>query len=397
MRALLVGQFINAVGSFTGFFLTLYLVSDRGLSATAAGAIVAALGAAQIVGGLLGGGFSRGPIWLRRVLALALGVGAAGYAVVPLATTGQLLLLMAGVGLVGGCKRPIYSALIAAAVPPERRREGIAMSRATYNAGAAIGPPLGGLLAAHHFDALFWIQGAAGLVLLGVVLRWVPQVPVVPAHHSAHRSVLHALWADRPTALLLVNVMATDTAYRLLYPTLPLQLRAGSAPPWVYGAMMSLNCVAIVVFEPWMAGRLRHRPAPALIGGGYALVGVGWLTMAVHPGVALAAVAVLVLSAGEMLYNPTATALAADRAPIGMQGRYQSLYGSASIAGTVLSPIAGGALYDAAPGLVWPVGGALALAAAAALWFGWRRLHRLVGLAGVRGRSQALDGATVDG
>ncbi len=77
--------------------------------------------------------------------------------------------------------------------------------------------------------------------------------------------------------------------------------------------------------------------------------------------------AVAVVTAGEMLYKPTATAHAADRAPEGMHGRYQSLYGAASIGGTVIAPPLAGALFQHSPHLMWVVGGVLALAAAGVL------------------------------
>jgi MFS family permease len=52
-----------------------------------------------------------------------------------------------------------------------------------------------------------------------------------------------------------------------------------------------------------------------------------------------------------------------------MHGRYQSLYGAASIGGTVLAPPLAGALFDVSPGLMWVCGGALGMAAAAVLAF----------------------------
>ncbi|MGB8649868.1 MAG: hypothetical protein WCD35_04320 [Mycobacteriales bacterium] len=55
----------------------------------------------------------------------------------------------------------------------------------------------------------------------------------------------------------------------------------------------------------------------------------------------------------------------------GMEGRYQSLYASASIGGMVLSPLLGTTLYGVAPALLWPAAGATALVAAR--WIGQRQ------------------------
>ncbi len=85
-----------------------------------------------------------------------------------------------------------------------------------------------------------------------------------------------------------------------------------------------------------------------------------------------ATVAIVVITAGEMLYKPTATAHVADAAPAGMVGRYSSLYAAASISGMFLAPALGGSAYEHAPGLLFPVAAALALAAGVVLG-GWCR------------------------
>jgi MFS family permease len=167
--------------------------------------------------------------------------------------------------------------------------------------------------------------------------------------------------------LLLLTVVAADTAYRFAYSAVPWQLDALGAAPWVYGTTISLNCALIVLFEPWLAHRLRTRAPERLIALGFLLVGVGWLLVAPSPGIVMVLVAVAVVTAGEMLYKPTATAHAADRAPEGMHGRYQSLYGAASIGGTVIAPPLSGALFQVSPQLMWAVGGLLGLAAGATL------------------------------
>ena len=62
------------------------------------------------------------------------------------------------------------------------------------------------------------------------------------------------------------------------------------------------------------------------------------------------------ITAGEMLYKPTATAHVADAAPEGMVGRFSSLYAAASISGMLFAPALGGAAYEHAPGCCgrWP-------------------------------------------
>ena len=361
LKALLIGQLVSAAGSLAWLYLTLYLVNVRGLSAPAGGVVTAVFGAGAIIGNLFGGSLGD-RFGLREALAATKGIAllsVATFAVCPTPALAPLALLA---GLSGGAGRPLMSAVVATGLPSELRREAIALSRASFNAGAVLGPPLGGLLAAHHFGWIFLVDGATSAALLVVVLRWVPRAPAPPP--GRRHGLLSILRVDGEMRRVVMSVLAVDTTYRLLYTVVPLFLLDRSGPPWLYGLTISLNGAMIVLLEPRVARRLAPRPALPVIACGYVIVGVGWLVLGLVPSVLAAFVAVLVISVGEMLYKPTATAHAADLAPPGMEGRYQSLYASASIGGMLLSPLLGTTLYGAAPRLVWPAAGTVALAAA---------------------------------
>ena len=366
LQVLLVGQVVNAAGSLAWLYLTLYLVDDRGMAAGAAGAVTAAYGVG-VIGGNLAGGSLGDRYGHKGALVASLGAWAVACAAFPLAPTAVLAPLALLSGAAGGCGRPLMGALVATGLPPDHRREGIALSRAAANLGTVLGPPLGGLLAVTRFDLVFVVDAATSAVLLVAVARWCPAPGRQPVLAQTPRSVLHALRADPRMVTLLLTVFAVDTTYRLLYTVLPLLLTDRGARPLVYGLTVSLNCVVIVALEPRIARRLAHRDAVRVIATGYAVVGLGWLLLGAAPVVLGAFAAVLVVTAGEMLYKPTATARAADLAPAGMTGRYQSAYAAASLGGMLLSPLLGTALYAAAPRLVWPAAGLLSLLAAGAL------------------------------
>lgn len=366
LKALLIGQFVSAAGALAWLYLTLWLVDDRGFALGVAGVITAAYGVGAIGGNLLGGSLGD-RFGLRRSLAASKAVAVLACLAFPIVPDALLLPLAAMTGLSGGIGRPLMNAVVATALPPELRREAIALSRAAFNAGTVLGPPLGGLLAMDHFGWIFVVDGVTSAVLLVVVLRWVPAGEAVV--RGPRDGLLRILRRDRAVRSLVLTVLAVDTTYRLLYTALPLFLVDSGAPAWVYGLSISVNGLMIVLFEPVVARRLAHRPAIAVIALGYAVVGAGWLLLGVLPLVVTAFAAVVVISVGEMLYKPTATAYAADLAPAGAAGRYQSLYASASIGGMVLSPLLGTSLYSLAPWAVWPAAGLIALSAS----FGLRR------------------------
>ena len=101
--------------------------------------------------------------------------------------------------------------------------------------------------------------------------------------------------------------------------------------------------------------RLRRHRAFPIIAGGYALIGAGFALFGLPVSVATAVLAMVVLTAGEILYKTTATAHVLDAAPDHLVGQYQGLYSGASTSGSMLAAPIGTAVYAATPGLLWPL------------------------------------------
>jgi predicted MFS family arabinose efflux permease len=364
LKAVMVGQLVSSAGALAWIYLTLYLVEDRGMSAQQAGFAAAAYGIG-LLGGNLGGGWFGDRFGLRTAAVGSQLLWAASCIAMPFAPGVTIAAVAVCAGLFGGAGRPNMSALVATALPPDRRREGIALSRTASNAGFTIGPPLGGLLAAYNFSLVFVIDAATSLILAAIVWRWVP-----PARRTATAStagVWKTVLADRPVLLVLATIVIVDTVYRQIFATMPLLLRDAGTPAVAYGVLIGVSSAVIVLCEAPLAVRLRGHRATRVIAVGFALVGAGLAILGVWPALAGATLAIVVITAGEMLYKPTATAHVADAAPEGMVGRYSSLYAAASISGMFLAPAIGGSAYQHAPQLLYPIAAALALAAGAVL------------------------------
>jgi MFS family permease len=369
LKAVMLGQLVSSAGSLAWIYLTLYLVEDRGMSPQQAGFAAAAYGVGLLLGNLSGGWF--GDRFGLRAAALASQLTwAVACLAMPIVPTPGLAGLAALAGLCGGASRPNLSALVATALPAARRREGIALSRSASNAGFTIGPPLGGLLAAYDFSLVFVVDAVSSVVLALVIWRWVPDaVRVVSAQASG---VWRALRQDRSVLVLLLAIVVVDTVYRQLFATLPLLLRDAGSPAVAYGVLIGASSVVIVLLEAPLAIRLRNHHSYRVIATGFVLVGLGLAVIGVWPALVGAAVAVAIITGGEMLYKPTATAHVADAAPEGMVGRFSSLYAAASISGMFLAPALGGTTYQHHPHLLYPAAAALALIAAIAIYAGHR-------------------------
>jgi MFS family permease len=368
LQALLIGQFVNAAGALAWIYLTLYLVDARDLSTAHAGLLSAANGLGLIAGNLTGGGLGD-RIGMRRALLIGLVGWAVTCAAVPVTPVAALLPLLLAAGTLGGFARPLISAVTLAALPREERRTAAALWRVAFNAGSIVGPPLGALAAGKHFNLIFVVDAVTSLMLAGVVWRCAPAGGTRRRDqpHGSSMSLWRSLRANRLVLTILITVVFVDTSYRQLYVGLPLELHHLHAPTLVYGLTVTLNCALIVLTEVWVVLRMAHHSPARVIRAGYVLVAASWFVFGSYPGVATTIALVVVITAGEMLYKPTATAAVADAAPPGYEGSYQSLYAAASISGTVWAPAIGGLVFGYHPLLLWLGAGLVPLLAAGTL------------------------------
>ncbi|MSZ77774.1 MAG: MFS transporter [Actinobacteria bacterium] len=371
---LAAARFVSSASSFLMLFLTLYLTGPRDLAVPTAGLLAGSYGVGMLVGNLTGGRwgdrFGHGRVVLLAGTVTGLGVTSIPW--LPIAALVPALPLLAYVGAAGGVS---VGALSALAVARGDRRTSVAIGRAASNAGFVLGPPLAALIVAQSWTALFVVEG---LMMLAVRLVLQPMLPASPPvrpepEGPAPESMWAALRADRALTWLLPAVVVVDIVYRQLYTTLPLHLRDEGQPVALYTAVIAIGSGLILLLELPVALRLREVSSYSVIAVGYALVGVGFALFALPVAAASVVVAMVVLTAGEILYKTTATAHVLDAAPDHLVGQYQGLYTGAATSGTMLAAPIGTAIYASAPDLLWPLCGVAALGAAAVVSRSGRR------------------------
>ncbi len=361
---LAASRFVGSATAFVFLFLTLYLTGPRDLSAPAAGVISGVIGVALLVGNFTGGRWGD-RFGHRRVLLIASSVGAVVLMSVPWLPVWLMAAALPAAAYLSATGGVSTGALTALAVPRGNRRTAVAINRAASNAGFVIGPLLGALVFTWSYDALFILDGLAVLAIRVALSRALPKEPATEIVDEGPRPGLwRTVRADRSLVVLLVGVVLVDIVYRQLYTTLPLHLRDEGAPVGLYATVIAVGSGLILLLEIPATQRLRHRSAYPVIATGYALVGVGTLIFGLPVTVVSVVAAMAVLTAGEILYKTTATAHVLDAAPDHLIGQYQGLYNGASTSGMMLAGPIGTLIYDAAPGLLWPVMGATAVVAA---------------------------------
>lgn len=360
--ALAVARFVGSASSFLMLFLTLYLTGPRDLPVAGAGLIAGASGVGLLAGNFTGGrwGDRHGH---RRAMLIASVAGGLGVGAVPWLPLGALVVVLPVCSYLFAVAGVSTGALVALAVPRGDRRTSVAIGRAASNAGFVLGPPLGALIVAHSYDALFVVDGVLTAVVAAAVAPVLPRDEPAPAPTGAP-NLWRALRADRALITLLTAVVLVDLVYRQLYTTLPIHLRDSGEPVALYTTLVAVGSGLILLLEVPVALALRRRSSYPIIAAGYALVGVGMAMFGMPVAATGALLAMVVLTGGEILYKTTATAHVLDSAPDHLVGQYQGLYTGASTSGSLLAGPVGGAVYALAPDVLWPLCGVLCLAAA---------------------------------
>jgi MFS family permease len=365
---LAVGRFVNAAGTFVFIYLFVYLTGPRGLAIGFAGLLSGALGAGMFAGNFTGGWFGD-RFGHRRVMLVASTIAGVTTLAVPVTPAWLLAVTMPLLGYAGATAGTSQGALVALAVPPGDRRRSVALTRAAFNAGCVIGPPLGALLAADHFAALFIIDGIVTLLVRAVTARLLPATSITaPAARERTGGLWRTLLADRALLTLLPAIVVVDVVYRQLYSTLPVYLRDQGQPMALYAALIAVGSGLILLLEIPATMAMHRLPALRIITVGYVLVGLGMGLFSLGATIAVTIGAMIVLTAGEILYKTTATAYVLDRAPAQLTGQYQGIYTGAATSGTMLAPLLGALLYSHAPSVLWPVCMVLAIGAGVLAW-----------------------------
>lgn len=343
---------VNRAGSMVLPFLSLYLTHHLGFSTIHAGRLLSLFGIGSMLGSYLGGWLSD-RIGAYRVLALSLTTSGFGFAVfASLDTMLAIGIAILGVSTLADAFRPALMTAVADTSSPAERPRAFALIRMAVNLGMAIGPAVGGLLAAHHYEWLFY--GDAATCWAAALLLWIV-VPFKKADRDCEHSTSEASetmspsspWRDVPFLLFLALIFALGCVFFQVFITFPVFLRDAflMGERWI-GALLAVNALLIVAFEMPLLHALQGWRELRVAAIGALLVCAGLATLPLGAGFAIALIAMIILTVGEMLSLPMSNSWVAGRAGQGSTGRYMGAYMVAFSASFVVSPALGMAVYD---------------------------------------------------
>jgi MFS family permease len=304
--------------------------------------MAAAFGAGSVLSGPVSG-FAADRFGRRPVLLLSLGLSA-GFTglLAALSSAWAIGPVVLGLGLVTSAYRPVVNAVIADLVTPTERARAFGWIYWANNLGLAISLVGGGSLAMLGYRTLFVADAATTLLFLLVVASRIPET-LAPAQAQVgpQPGGFGPVLRDLHFVLFLAVNLLFILPFFQFQVSLPVDMARHGLGPQGFGLALAVNGVLIALLQP-AAGRLLPRFEPALVLCiACSLVATGYGAYAFCRSVLEYAIATSVWSLGEILYLPVASALVANLARQGMQGRYQGLFSMSFGIGTTIAPLAG--------------------------------------------------------
>jgi predicted MFS family arabinose efflux permease len=309
------------------------------------------------------------------IVALALGVGAAAYAL--LAVARSPLAIAAALALTGVSSAgfwPGHSTLVGRLAPAGRDHVAFSVSSLARNAGLGLGALIGGLVTAGGSGAFTVLLAANALTyaVCALIVAALPSASMTAAPRAGgtppptgFRTALRDPALVALVVLQLAFVCFTVAAFDFLAPYLT---GAAGLDAGTVGVVWLADCIAVAALQlpaGRLAGGSRRMRAIGLAGAVWALALVlfdvaGRLEASWALAVAMAGA--VVFAVAECLQGPVHTSLVGLLAPPSLTGRYQTLLSMSWDVGGLVGPALAGVVYAWSPGGFW-----LVFAAGAAL------------------------------
>jgi len=365
-------NFVDRLGGSLLFpFFALYITKKFNVGMTEVGVLFAIFFISSFIGAFPGGAltdrFGRKGIIIFSLVSTSLSTLMMGFV-----NEFQFFLTVAFIsGIFTDVGGPAYEAVFMDILPEEKRASGFGIRRVAFNLAIVIGPVIGGFIAARSYLALFIIDAIVSGIVALMVFLLIPETKPVAAEGKEQESTaqtfkgyLRVLQDGKFMAFTLVCLL-TWLVYMNMNTTLGVYLRDQHGIPEAgYGSLISINAAMVVLFQFPITRRIEKNPPMLMMALGAFFIAAGLTLYGFVESFWLFAIAIAILTIGEMVTIPIANAVVASFAPEEMRGRYNFIYGNSWGISFAVGPYLAGIIMDNYdPNLLWYACGILGLIA----------------------------------
>ncbi|MCO6478428.1 MAG: MFS transporter [Phaeodactylibacter sp.] len=340
---------INRSGTMVIPFLSVYLTQVMGYSLGQAGWVMSCFGAGSVLGSYIGGrltdriGFYQVQFWSLLV---------SGLAFIALGYVNSLLSICVVVFItstIADAFRPANMSAVAAYSKPENRTRTLALLRLAINLGWAIGPAIGGLLAASvGYGLLFWADGLTCMAAALFFRFALPERPPVESSREPDSGgallAVGAAHRDRAFLFFLLLAFLNAVAFMQLFGTLPVFFKQEvGLDEGMIGRLMAMNGLIIAITEMPLIFVVEKRfRISQMISVGTLLIGASYMLFNLFgPVVGMAFACMIFMTLGEMLSLPFLATMALNFTNDRNRGQYMALFTMAYSVAHIAAPSIG--------------------------------------------------------
>ncbi|MCJ7717670.1 MAG: MFS transporter [Anaerolineales bacterium] len=356
-------SFIDRIGGTLLFpFFSLYITQKFNVGMTQAGIVLGTFSAFGLIGSMIGGAltdkFGRKNLILFGLVFSAISTLALGM----VNDFGVLIPLAVVIGLLSNIAGPAHQAMVADLLPEDKRQEGFGILRVVGNMAWIIGPTIGGFIANRSYFMLFVLDAIISCIVAVIFFFYIsetkPETTEEPESMLKTFAGYSIVVKDYAYVAFLVVSMLMGIVYQQMYNTLSVYLRDNHGiEPQGYGFLLTASAIVVILFQFTTTRLIKKRPAFIMMALGVFFYMIGFGMFGFVTAYWLFAAAIVIITIGEMVIMPTASALATNFAPEDMRGRYMAVFGlSWALPATVGPSLAGLILDNYNPNLLWYVG-----------------------------------------
>jgi MFS family permease len=363
---LVVITFINQLGNALIFpFFSLYLTRKFNASLTEVGLLFTFFTISGFIGATIGGALTdrmgRKGMLIFSLLASAGSNLAMGLSPSMMFCYGLALFT----GILTSAGDPASSAMIADLLPEKKRAGGFGVMRIGFNIAVALGPAIGGLLAARSYLTLFIIDCVLSTICAVLVYYFLSETKPEPKQGEEKENLgatfvgYLTVFKDKAYMFFLAAGFLSWLTYQNMTTTLGVFLRdIKGIPESGYGLIISLNAVMVILFQFPITRKIEKFKPMLMMAVGTALYALGYLMYGFVNTFLLFAIAMAIITIGEMVVAPVGQALSTNFAPEQMRGRYLAIQGHTISIAYGIGPLLAGQIFDSgSPNWLWYAAG----------------------------------------
>jgi MFS family permease len=355
-------NFINFLGNNLIFpFFALFISKKFNASMTEVGLLFTFFTISGFIGSTIGGAmtdrFGRKSMLIFNLITsalfnLALGLSPSLYFCYGIALVG---------GIISSAGGPAGQAMIADLVLPEKRAGAFGVFRVVFNTAVAIGVAVGGLVATHSFLVLFIADSVISSICAVLVYLFLKETKPETRPGQAKESLgstfagYLVVLTDKAYMIFIGAAFLTWLVAQNFSTTLGVFLRdVKGVPESGYGMLISMNAVIVILFQIPLTRRIEKFKPMVMMAIGSALFAIGYLSFGFTNNYALYALAMVVITIGELIFEPVRQASVASFAPEQMRGRYMAIEGHSISIAYAFGPLLAGRVFDSgSPNWLW--------------------------------------------